>query len=314
MTVLVGSDSTAWLDWTFWRGTLERSVTWFVSVLPAVVVILLGGYLALKATTFILRRLESILRRGHKSPDSDEGRRRVETLVSIASTALRSVLWAMLVLLVLVQLGIDIAPLIAGAGLVGLAIGFGAQELVRDVISGFFMLVENDVRRGDWAIINGTAGYVDSVTLRTIVLRDEAGVTHIFQNGKIESLSNTSKDWSAALVDVAISYDEDVDRAVGVMVRVGRELAAAPDFAPKLLSDLQVLGVDAFDDTQVVVRVRLKTRPLAQFEVGRELRKRLIKAFHEADIKMPEGSSTMHLVDITPQREGGSGLRKAYAS
>jgi small conductance mechanosensitive channel len=284
---------------------MQKTAQWAIGALPSFLLVVLAGFVALKTTGYVLRRLERFMRdRGAREGHvNGEASRRIETLISITGTALRAGLWCMIVLLALVQLGVNVGPLIAGAGLVGLAIGFGAQELVRDVISGFFMLLENDVRRGDWAIINGVAGYVESVTLRTIVLRDEGGVVHVFQNGKITSLSNTTKDWSAVLLDVAISYDEDVDRAIGVMTRVAVGLARDDAYAPRLLSPLEVLGVDSFDDTKTVVRVRLKTDPLAQFEVGREYRKRLIAAFHKASIVMPEAAQTVHLVDRTPRAQ-----------
>lgn len=297
-------DVTSWLDWTFWRATVERTGQWAISALPSFLLVLVAGFIALKAAGFLLRRIERFMhRRGGHGKHSEEAARRVATLMSITSTALRAALWSMIVLLALVQLGINVAPLIAGAGLVGLAIGFGAQELVRDVISGFFMLVENDVRRGDWAIINGVPGYVESITLRTIVLRDEGGVVHIFQNGKIATLSNSTKHWSAMMLDVAISYDEDLDRAIAVMTAVGAALSSEEPYTKNITAPLEVMGVESFDDTKTVVRIRLKTRPLSQFEVSREYRKRLAHALREANILMPEAAQTVHLVDRTPRAQ-----------
>jgi small-conductance mechanosensitive channel len=291
-----------WLRYEFWREILHRTVSWAIGALPALLLVALAGYVALRVTAFLVKRLDAVLRK-RSGKRSRELERRVATLLSISGTALRAVIWSMIVLLGLVQLGVDVAPLIAGAGIVGLAIGFGAQELVRDVISGFFMLLEDDIRRGDWAIINGTPGYVESVTLRTVVLRDEGGVVHVFQNGKIATLSNTTKDWSAVLLDVAIAYEEDVERALAAIERTAEALRDDDALGARLLEPLEVLGVEAFDDSKTTVRVRLKTEPLAQFEIGRAFRRRLVRAFHEARIRMPETSQLVRIDYRAPQKQ-----------
>jgi small conductance mechanosensitive channel len=190
-------------------------------------------------------------------------------------------------MIVLRELGVDITPIITGAGIVGLAVGFGAQNLVRDVISGFFLILEDQVRVGDVAVVNGTGGVVEEINLRTIVLRDLEGAVHIFPNGKIDTLSNRTKEWSAYVIDVGVAYKEDVDYVMDVLREIGDELKADPAFEPLILEPLEILGVDDFGASQVTIKVRLKTVPLKQFMVGRELRRRIKKTFDAKGIEIP---------------------------
>ena len=190
------------------------------------------------------------------------------------------------VLMILREFRIDIAPVLTGAGIVGLAVGFGAQTLVRDIISGFFLILEDQVRVGDVAAINGTGGLVEELNLRTIVLRDVEGALHVFPNGSITTLANRSKDFSYYVIDLPISYQEDPDRVAAVLRHVGAEMQADPTFGPFILEPIEVLGVDAFGMWSMQLKVRIKTVPQKQWEVGRELRKRLKRAFDEQGIEM----------------------------
>jgi small conductance mechanosensitive channel len=138
----------------------------------------------------------------------------VKTLVGILHGIGKVIIWTIVVMIMLPKFGVNIAPILTGAGIVGLAVGFGSQELVRDFISGFFMILENQIRTGDVAIINGTSGLVEKIELRTITLRDFSGVVHVFQNGKVNTLSNMTKEWSAIVFDVGVAYKEDPDRVM----------------------------------------------------------------------------------------------------
>jgi small conductance mechanosensitive channel len=184
------------------------------------------------------------------------------------------------------QLGLDITPILAGAGIAGLAVGFGAQNLVRDVISGFFMVLENQVRVGDVAVVNGTGGLVEAITFRTIVLRDLAGVVHVFPHGTVNTLANMTKEWSAYVIDVGVAYKEDTDRVVDIMRRVAEELRRDPGFGPSFLEPIEIFGVDSFRESDVTIKARLKTLPLQQWTVGREYRRRLKKAFDAEKIEL----------------------------
>jgi small conductance mechanosensitive channel len=192
----------------------------------------------------------------------------------------------MAALMILRELDVDITPVLTGAGIVGLAVGFGAQTLVRDVISGFFLIVEDQVRVGDSAVVNGQGGLVEQVNLRTIVLRDESGAVHIFPNGEVKTLANMSKDFAYYVVTVALTYDADVDGAVDAMQKAAAGMMNDAGFRAHILEPLDVYGVDAFEQGQLVLKARIKTVPQKQWLVGRELRKRILQAFAQRGIRM----------------------------
>jgi small conductance mechanosensitive channel len=214
-------------------------------------------------------------------------RARVATLTSVVRTLALVGLWSVVTVVCLSQLGFDVRPILAGAGIVGLAVGFGAQYLVRDVITGFFLVLEDQVRVGDVAVVNGTGGLVENVTFRTIVLRDLAGTVHIFPNGSVTTLANMTRGWSGYVVDVEIAYGEDPDRVVAVMRRVAEELRQDPTHGPSILEPIEIFGVDAFKDSSVVIKARLKTQPIQQWAVGREYRRRLLRALAAEGIEIP---------------------------
>jgi moderate conductance mechanosensitive channel len=190
-------------------------------------------------------------------------------------------------LMVLAQFGLDITPALTTAGIAGLAVGFGAQALVRDIISGFFLILENQVRVGDAAAINGVEGIVEAINLRTIVLRDIEGTVHVVPNGAINTLANRSKDFSYYVVELSVSYYDDSDKIAEAIRDVGASLQADPTFGPAILAPIEVLGVDGFSDWSVKMKARIKTVPLKQWEVGRELRRRLIKHFEQRGFAIP---------------------------
>lgn len=219
--------------------------------------------------------------------DALERRKRADTVAVLASRSLAGVIWTTAALMILRELDVDITPVLTGAGIVGLAIGFGAQTLVRDVISGFFLIVEDQVRVGDVASVNGTGGLVEQINLRTIVLRDEEGVVHVFPNGEIRTLANRTKDYAYYVISLGIEYGEDTDRVVEAARAAADELKQDPDFGPSMLEPLEVMGVDDFGDSAVTIKVRIKTAPLKQWYVGRELRRRIKKTFDARGITIP---------------------------
>ncbi|MEO7270498.1 MAG: mechanosensitive ion channel family protein, partial [Vicinamibacterales bacterium] len=198
---------------------------------------------------------------------------------------------------------IDIAPVLTGAGIAGLAVGFGAQTLVRDVISGFFLLLEDQVRVGDVAAINGTGGLVEQLNLRTIVLRDAEGTVHVFPNGAITTLANRSKDFSYYVIDLNVSYHQDPDRVMALLREIGATLQADPVCGPSILGPLEIQGVDGFADWWMVLKMRIKTMPLKQWEVGRELRKRIKNTFDAHGIDMPSPAPAPSVVHVHPPGE-----------
>jgi len=191
------------------------------------------------------------------------------------------------IMMILSEFGMNITPIITGAGIAGLAVGFGAQNLVRDVISGFFLILEDQIRVGDVATINGTGGLVEAIRLRTTVLRDLEGVVHIFPNGEITQVANKTKEFSYYVINVGVAYKESVDEVMEVLKTTGDQLAQDPDFSSFILAPLEILGVDDFGDSQVTIKIRIKTIPLKQWMVGRELRRRIKNTFDSKGIEIP---------------------------
>ncbi len=263
--------------------------------------VLIAGYVGARLLRLGLGRLESALIKAGERTEAVPGaaKKRVTTLVGLIRTIALVGLWAVIVIITLEQIGLNITPILAGAGIMGLAVGFGAQNLVRDLISGFFLVLEDQVRVGDVAIVNGTGGLVEAITFRTIVLRDLAGIVHIFPNGTINTLSNMTKVWSGYVMDVGVAYKEDTDHVVEVMRRVGDELRQDPNLGPMILEPIEVFGVDDFADSAVVIKARLKTHPIQQWGVGREYRRRLKKAFDAEGIEIPFPHRSIYVGEAT---------------
>ena len=260
---------------------------WLLGSGLRIVVIALIAYLLIRIIASATERLEARLSHDSSAVEAAERLKNAKTLGRLVQNVLTAILMAVATLMVLRELNVDIMPILTGAGIVGLAVGFGAQTLVKDLIAGFFLILENHVRVGDVAKINGTGGLVEVISLRTTVLRDLEGIVHVFPNGSIETLANLTKDFSYYVVDVGVAYKEDTDAVTDVLREVGAELAADPLYRNLVLEPLELLGVDAFEDSQVTIKIRIKTVPLKQWEVGRELRRRIKKAFDAKRIEIP---------------------------
>ena len=264
-----------------------------------IALIIIAAYVGLRLLRLGFNRLETLLIRAAAAAEVIPGAatKRIRTLMSVLWTIVVGLVWFVAVLTTLGQIGVNVTPVLAGAGIVGLAIGFGAQNLVKDLVSGFFLILENQVRVGDVAVINGTGGLVEAISFRTIVLRDEAAVVHVFPNGAITTLSNMTKDWSAYVINVNVAYKEDPDRVVDVMRRVAEEMYAEPKYRSAMLEPIEIFGVDGFTESAVTIKARLKTQPLQQFTIGREYRRRLKKAFDTEGIEMPLSQRMLRTVE-----------------
>ena len=284
----------------FWQKVYDKSSEWIINTVPAILLTLFLLFIVLWLYRSLVARLKKvILKRTQAShhESREEKEKRVNTLINILRQAGGIVIWIIFILIILREVNLDIGPILASAGIVGLAVGFGAQELVRDFISGFFMLLENQVRAGDVAIINGQGGLVEEIALRTITLRDFSGTVHIFQNGKINTLANMTKEWSATVFDVGVAYKENTDKVKEVMKQVGDELMNDPEFKDAILEPLEIFGVDKFGDSAVVIKARFKTKPIKQWSVGREYNGRLKKAFDHEGIEIPFPHRTIYWGD-----------------
>lgn len=273
-----------------WSKVLEQ-IHWETMLLSSIriVLILLIGWFVLSAVRVALRRMESLLiERAHSEGElAGEAAKRAETLAKLVRQAAVILIWVLMGLMILREIGIEIAPILASAGIVGLAVGFGAQNLVRDLITGFFMILENQVRVGDSVVVNGTKGLVEKINLRTIVLRDGAGVVHVFPNGIISTLANETREWSAYVFSIEVAYSEDTDRVVEIMRQTGRELRREADLGAQMLDDVEVFGIDQLTDAAVGIKVRIRTLPGVQDTVGREYLRRLKQAFGRAGVALP---------------------------
>ena len=263
----------------------ELSAWTFESGLKVVLIVLIAHALV-RITALLVRRFEHEMSVG-TNLDALERGKRARTLGTVVQNAITVLVVGIALLMVLAQFGVNITPALTGAGIAGLAVGFGAQTLVRDIISGFFLILENQVRVGDAAAINGVEGIVEAINLRTIVLRDIEGTVHVVPNGGINTLANRSKDFSYYVVELSVSYFDDSDRIAEAVREVGASLQADPAFGPAILAPIEVLGVDGFSDWSVKMKARIKTVPLKQWEVGRELRRRLIKTFEGRGFAIP---------------------------
>ena len=284
---------------------------WLLATSLRIAVIAVAAYVVIRIGSAAARRFEREMGRG-TGLDAVERIKRAQTFGRFLQRTLSVVVAVMAGLMILRELDIDITPVLTGAGIAGIAIGFGAQTLVRDIISGFFLIFEDQVRVGDVVTVNGQGGLVEEVNLRTLVLRDEQGAVHIFPNGEVKTLANMSKDFSYYVITVGIAYDDDVDRAVEAMTDAGASVMNEADFKPHILAPLEVFGVDAFEPGQLVIKARIKTVPLKQWLVGRELRKRIARVFSERGIRMPTTRMVVDLRRPKPaRREGDRALNDA---
>jgi len=256
------------------------------------VAIVFGAWLLQWLLVRIIRRGRTRFAASARSPDAE---RWVVTVARVVRYAVRVVLTVLVVMLVLNEFGVSIAPLLGAAGVVGIAVGFGAQSLIKDYFNGFFLLVENQIRVGDVVKIADKAGLVEEVSLRRVRLRDYDGSVHYVPNGLITTVTNLSTEFAYALMDVRIAYDEDVERAISVLRDIARQLRASPGHAPRILDDIDIAGVEELGDSAVVLRCRIKVRPLEQWTVKREFLKRLKERFAIERIEIPYPHQTLVL-------------------
>ncbi len=257
---------------------------WLLTHGVNIVAIGVAAYIVVRAANLAIEHLQYKLGRRHAAADL-EWQRRAATLGGILTSLVTATVVFVAILMMLRELTIDVVPLLTGAGIAGLAIGFGAQNLVRDVISGFFLIIEDQVRVGDSVRINGTPGVVEQINLRTILVRDGEGAVHVFPNGTVSSLANLSKQFAYAIVDVKVAYGESLDRAIGTIREIGGSMEKDPLWGAHVLAPLDVVGVEALADNGAMIRVKFKTLPLNQGKVANELRRRIAGTFVARHIK-----------------------------
>jgi small conductance mechanosensitive channel len=279
--------------------TWEQVTTWMLGPGLRILLVLGGAYTLSRLVRMFILRLPAFAVRRPGSAAVAERETRAQTVGGLLGALVTVVLMSIAGLIVVREVGVDIMPILTGAGIAGLAVGFGAQNLVRDVISGFFVILEDQIRVGDIAVINGKLGLVEAIHLRTTVVRGFDGAVHIFPNGAINEVSNLTKDYSCYVIQLNVAWKEDVDQVMEVLKQIGDELRRDPQFAPKILEPLEIEGVDQFAPGVIVIKMRIKTVPLEQFVVGRELRRRIKKTFDAHGIELPRGELSLSFDDTS---------------
>jgi small conductance mechanosensitive channel len=281
---------------------IQQILVWLRTSGARILVILVGSLLLIRLLRAVSDRIPRLMP-AEPGLTITEGEKRARTAASLVRTGGATLVLLIAALMVFREFGMDITPLLAGAGVAGLAIGFGAQSLIKDVIAGFFILMEDQYHVGDVIQAAGVSGQVERITLRMTIVRDLNGAVHFIPNGEIKVASNLTKEWSRAVLEVGVSYEEDIDHVFTVLDQIGRSLADDETFGKLVLEPPQVLGIEALADSQVTIRILAKTLPLKQWEVARELRRRIKGAFDREGIRI----AYPHRVVITRPSPSGSG-------
>lgn len=268
------------LEWT-------RLVEWggdHLASLTRIALILTVAGMVLRGIHVLMPRLREAIALRQQSGDDAQ---RIRTLSRVIRYVLTVGTCAVTILLVLGEFGISIAPILGAAGVAGLAVGFGAQSLVKDYFTGFFLLLENQIRHGDVVEAGGKSGVVEELTLRYLRLRDYSGNVHFVPNGNISVVTNMSLGFAYAVIDVGVAYGEDIGRVIAVMQRVGQELSVDAAFGGRILDPMEVAGVEQLADSAVIIRGRFRVAPLSQWDVRREYLRRVKQAFDQEGIEIP---------------------------
>lgn len=274
-----------------WRAILppEQLVNGGLKIL----IILLLAWVSFRVLVILLRRLEHSI--GEADPSTiSVHEQRVHTMSSLLRSVGIGFIAIVSLFMILRAMGLDIGPLLAGAGVIGLAVSFGAQSLVKDIISGLFILFENQFGVGDVIRIKDVAGRVEKMTLRIVVMRDVQGVVHVVPNGEINQVSNLTRAFSRAVFEIGVAYKENVDHVMEVLRDIGRELWEDPLWRPLLVNEVEIPGIESFGDSSVNVRVAATTLPLKQWDVARELRLRIKRRFDAEGIEIPFPHRTVY--------------------
>ncbi|MGD0263671.1 MAG: mechanosensitive ion channel family protein [Candidatus Methylomirabilota bacterium] len=268
------------------REAVGEILFWFKTSGLRIGVIAAGSILLIRFLRAVADRIPRLMPAGQELVVT-EREKRAHTVASLLRTVGTTLVVIVAAMMAFREIGLDIMPLIAGAGVAGLAIGFGAQSLIKDVIAGFFILLEDQFHVGDVIQAAGVSGQVEQMTLRMTIVRDLQGTVHFIPNGEIKVASNLTKQWSRAVLEISVRYEEDVDRVIAVLTEVGRSLADDEVFGKMVLEPPQVLGVEGLTDSQVTIRILTKTLPLKQWEVAREFRRRIKARFDREGIQTP---------------------------
>ena len=275
------------------QALLQEAGEWVIKSGLKIFLILILSLIAIKVCQILMERLFHRLFKNHK--DDAEIQKRSDTLKSVIRNILNMTIVIVSILMVLKELGVEIGPILAAAGVVGIAVGFGAQQLVKDIIQGFFILLDDQIRVGDVVQIADKGGLVENVNLRMITLRDLAGNVHFVRNGEITVVTNMTKEYSRYVFDIGVAYRENVDEVIEVIKLVDQDLRNDMAYKYDILEPIEILGLDKFADSAIVIKARTKTKPIRQWAVAREFNRRLKKKFDELNIEIPFPHTTLYM-------------------
>jgi small-conductance mechanosensitive channel len=278
---------------------------WLVEHGVPIAIIILVSYIVNRIAKALMPALvrRSIKIKGKGKRAKEELEKRAQTLSGFLNTAIGIIIVIVAIFMILSELGIDITPLLAGAGVAGIAIGFGAQTVIKDFLNGIFIISEDQYDKGDVVRIAGIAGLVEDVNLRRTILRDLDGIVHSIPNSEVTTASNYTRDWSRVNLNIPVAYGEDLDHVIEVLNRLGKELAEDDVFGPMIIGAPRVLRVDNFGDSGIEIKVLAETKPLKQWDVTGELRKRAKKAFDEEGIEIPWPHVKLYFGQSQPNTE-----------
>jgi small-conductance mechanosensitive channel len=269
----------------------ELWVPWIESGVRVLLVVI-GAWLTMRIFSSLLRRLRiyanSVMaRRGPDAAPDQELAKRTATIVATFRLFIGSIVWTIALVMVLIELGFKIEPLLASLGVAGIALGLGAQTLIKDWLGGLFLLLEDQIRIGDAVTINGVSGVVTEINLRTTVLRAESGAVYTISNGSITMLANLTREYSYYMFETILAHRADADKALAILEQTGAEIASEEAYRSGALAPIEVMGVDRLGERGATIRARIKTLPSRQYLIGRELNRRIKQRFDAAGIPFP---------------------------
>jgi len=238
--------------------------------------------------------IERAIKKGVRDTTKEATEKRQNTLIGVFVGALKVIVWLVAITMILPELGINVGPILAGAGILGVALGFGAQYMIRDFLAGLFIIIENQYREGDVVCLDGACGLVEDITLRKTILRDLDGIVHHVPNGEIKKASNLSKKFARVNLNIGVAYKEDLNKVIEVINKAGKELAEDPEWEESIIKPPQFLRIDDFGESAIIIKILGETKPLKQWDVTGELRKRIKIAFDKKGIEIPFPQRVIH--------------------
>jgi len=270
----------------------ESVRVWLLSTGIRILIIIILALILTRISRIMSRRMTSIF---VEKKGDEETEKRTSTLSNVIHKSISIVIWVFALITVLGQLKIEIGPILAAAGIIGLAIGFAGQSMVKDYLNGFYILLWDQIREGDVVSIAGRGGFVENINLKMTTIRDVAGNVHFIPNGMIDAVTNMTKDYSRYVFEIGVAYREDVDEVIEVVKKIDEDMRNDPDYKDFILEPIEILGLDKFGDSAVIIKARTKTKPIKQWTVGREFNRRMKKKFDEIGIEIPFPHTTLYM-------------------